>query len=306
MVSSYRRGDCGEGQGRAPGQARGRERKREQGRRGKGDGGCVREGGRRRDRERLRRFRLIDDTFMRAAFRDQLPLAQHVLRKLTGIPTLTLEKSETQRDLSRATGSRGIVLDVYGVDESGNQYDLEIQTGSNLNPRRFRYYGSAMDVDSLPAGAPYDDLSERWLVVLLERDPEGSVRQVRHYRASALDDGRVLEDGAHLLYVNASYRGEDEIGALMMDFCQPDPELIADGMLRERVQYLKTNDEGVLEMCRISDEIREEGREEGREETKLADLRNVMRAMGVSVQGALDVLAVPESERARYESLLEE
>ena len=67
-------------------------------------------------------------------------------------------------------------------------------------------------------------------------------------------------------------------------------------------------------MCRISDEIREEGRregleegrEEGREETKLADLRSVMRNMGVSVQRALDVLAVPESERARYESLLEE
>ena len=62
-------------------------------------------------------------------------------------------------------------------------------------------------------------------------------------------------------------------------------------------------------MCRISDEIREEGRreglEEGREETKLADLRSVMRNMGVSVQRALDVLAVPESERAHYESLLQ-
>ena len=113
-----------------------------------------------RDRERLARFRLIDDTFMRAAFRDQLPLAQHVLRKLTGIPTLVLAESETQRDLNRATGSRGVVLDVYGKDESGNQYDLEIQTGSNLNPRRFRYPHSRT---ALPAGygraAPYGALA---------------------------------------------------------------------------------------------------------------------------------------------------
>ena len=268
----------------------------------------------RRDRERLARFRLVDDTFMRAAFRDQLPLAQHVLRKLTGIASLTLAESETQRDLTRATGSRGVVLDVYGVDEKGNRYDLEIQTGSNLNPRRFRYYGSAMDVDSLPAGAPYDSLPERWLVVLLERDPEGPGRPIRHYRASALDGSGVLEDGAHLLYVNASYRGEDEMGSLMMDFCQSDPQLISDNLLRERVQYLKTNDEGVLEMCRISDEIRAEGREEGRaegreegrEETRLADLRSVIANLGVSVQEALRALNVPENERGYYESLLDE
>ena len=298
---------CGNDRDGTKSQGAKRERVREGGRsrRGGCEGGRRRdcEGNRMRDRERLARFRLIDDTFMRAAFRDQLPLAQHVLRKLTGIPTLVLAESETQRDLNRATGSRGVVLDVYGEDESGNQYDLEIQTGSNLNPRRFRYYGSAMDIDSLPAGAPYDDLPERWLVVLLERDPEGPDRPVRHYRASALDDGRVLEDGAHLLYVNASYRGDDEIGALMMDFCQSDPGLIADGMLRERVQYLKTNDEGVREMCKISDEIREEGREEGREETMVACLRSLVRS-GMSIAEALARLEVPVGERAHYEAAL--
>ena len=118
---------CGNDRDGTKSQGAKRERVRESGRsrRYGCEGGRRRdcEGNRMRDRERLARFRLIDDTFVRAAFRDQLPLAQHVLRKLTGIPTLVLAESETQRDLNRATGSRGVVLDVYGKDESGNQYD---------------------------------------------------------------------------------------------------------------------------------------------------------------------------------------
>ena len=42
------------------------------------------------DLARLRGFRPIDDTFMRCLFRDNLPLAQLVLRIITGIEDLTL------------------------------------------------------------------------------------------------------------------------------------------------------------------------------------------------------------------------
>ena len=102
----------------------------------------------REDLERLERFRLLDDTFMRQVFRGQLGLAQHVLRILTGLDGLTLVKEETQHDLKRATGSKSPVLDVWGTDGSGTQYDMEVQAGSGLDPLRFRYYGSAMDVDA--------------------------------------------------------------------------------------------------------------------------------------------------------------
>ena len=68
-----------------------------------------------RDLERLERFRVLDDTFMRQVFKDNLPLAQHVLRTLTGIDDLKLTREETQRYLKRLAGSHSVVLDVWGV-----------------------------------------------------------------------------------------------------------------------------------------------------------------------------------------------
>ncbi|MDO4798858.1 MAG: hypothetical protein Q4A01_12670, partial [Coriobacteriales bacterium] len=207
-----------------------------------------------RDLERLERFRVMDDTFMRQVFRGQRELVQRVLRIITGADDLVLAESETQRDLKRVAGSKSVVLDVWGTDLAGVQYDLEVQAGSDLDPLRFRYYGSAMDVDALLSGGDYDALPERWVVVVLERDPDGPGRRLRRY-CTREGDGASLADGARLLYANAAWRGDDELGSLMADFCQSDPDKIRDGLLRDRVQYLKRDPEGVREMCRISEEI---------------------------------------------------
>ena len=137
---------------------------------------------RQRDLERLERFRVLDDTFMRQVFKDNLPLAQHVLRIITGIKDLVLLREDTQQDLKRLAGSHSVALDVWGEDPWGNQYDLEVQCGSNLEPKRFRYYGSSMDIESLLAGKDYSALPMRWIVVVLEKDPEGAGRALRHYQ----------------------------------------------------------------------------------------------------------------------------
>ena len=267
------------------------------------------EGGRlERDLERLGRYRLLDDTFMRQAFRGQPELAQHVLRIITGIGDLELAEEETQRDLRRVTGSKSPVLDVWGTDASGTQYDMEVQLGSGLEPLRVRYYGSAMDVDALAAGEDYGGLPERWVVVVLERDPDGPARRLRHYRACELSDGSALEDGAHLLYANAAWRGDDKLGSLMADFCESDPDRIRDDMVRKRVQYLKRDPEGVREMCRISDEIFNEGVQKGIEKgatsNLLENVRSLMETLHLTAQQALDALRVPADDQERYIAML--
>ena len=82
------------------------------------------------DLKRIKNFRPIDDTFMRAIFRDNLPLAQHVLRVVTGLSDLFLTEEKTQADMNRVTGARSICLDVYGKDTSGKRFDLEVQKAS--------------------------------------------------------------------------------------------------------------------------------------------------------------------------------
>jgi hypothetical protein len=200
------------------------------------------------------------------------------------------------------------VLDVWGVDAKGTQYDLEVQIGDDLEPLRFRYYGSAMDVDALPSGHEYQELPERWVVVLLERDPAGAGIRLRHLRMRE-DDGTVLEDGTHLLYVNAAWRGDDELGSLMADFCESDPDKIHDRLLRERVQYLKRSDEGRDRMCRISDEIYNEGLEQGLEQGRaqgleqgMAALAEQLRSRGVSDDLIAQAIESAKSQRSNADS----
>ena len=64
------------------------------------------------DLQRLQGFRPIDDTFMRGLFKENIPLAEFVLRIITGKQDLILTKCETQADFKRVTGARSICLDV--------------------------------------------------------------------------------------------------------------------------------------------------------------------------------------------------
>lgn len=79
------------------------------------------------DLQRLQSFRPIDDTFMRCLFRNNVPLAEMVLRIITGKNDLQLVSCETQADLKRVTGARSILLDAYGTDSTGKKYDIEVQ-----------------------------------------------------------------------------------------------------------------------------------------------------------------------------------
>ena len=94
----------------------------------------------------------------------------------------------------------------------------------------------------------------------------------------------------------------------MADFCESDPAMIRDDLVRERVQYLKTNPEGVHSMCRIMEEALEQEREraakETRQQTVLEFVRKMVKNGKMAAQDALDMLEIPKSEQRRYLSML--
>ncbi len=71
------------------------------------------------DLHRLRLLRPIDDDFMRCLFKDNIPLAEFVLRIITDKPDLIITDCETQKDMKRLAGARSICLDAYGTDSAG-------------------------------------------------------------------------------------------------------------------------------------------------------------------------------------------
>ena len=241
----------------------------------------------REDLERLRGFRPIDDTFMRGLFKDNIPLAELVLRIIVGKPDLTLVKCETQADLKRVTGARSVCLDAYATDNTGKKYDIEIQRADNgADPHRARYHSSALDVENLDEKQEYRELPDSYVVFITENDYYKAGEPVYVIQNMNLTLGQPFGDGAHILYVNGQYRGDSDIGRLMHDFNCTKAEDMNFELMAERTRYLKENPKGVNEMCKVMEDLRvesfTEGREEGRvEQAKATALKMSQKGMSI-------------------------
>ncbi len=214
---------------------------------------------RQQDLERLRRLRPIDDDFMRCMFKDNVPLAQLVLRIITDKPDLVITECQTQKDMKRLAGARSICLDAYGTDAAGKKYDLEIQReDKGADPHRARYHSSVMDVENLDAGQDFDQLPDTYTIFITEKDFYGIGKPIYRIERMNLDTGKSFKDGEHILYVNGEYRGSSDIGKLMHDFNCTDADDMNFELMAERTRYLKENPEGVGQMCKVIEDMRKE------------------------------------------------
>lgn len=225
-----------------------------------------------RDLQRLRDFRPIDDDFMRCMFKDNIPLVQMVLRIILGKEDLTILRCDTQADMKRVTGARSLCLDAYATDSAGKKYDIEIQRADiGAGAHRARYHSSVMDVENLDAGQEFDELPDTYTIFITEKDFFGEGEPLYFIERVNRTTGRPFEDGAYILYVNGEYRGENDIGRLMHDFCCSEAGKMHHSLMSERARYLKEHPEGVSTMCKAIEDMRreaaaeawEEGREEG-------------------------------------------
>ena len=254
-----------------------------------------------KDLERLRRFRPMDDAFMRCLFRDNMPLAQLVLRIITGKEDLTLVREETQKDLKRLVGARSVCLDVHGVDNEGRQYDLEVQRADDgAVPERARYHASAIDIESLDKRQKFVELPGTYIIFITEDDRYGYGRGVYRIERAVLGTERLFGDRQHIIYVNGQYRGDDMLGDLMHDFCCSEPDEMKISLMAESSRYWKEHPKGVEEMCKILEDMRRETAEKATEKNNLESIRIVMRKLKYTAQQAMEFLEIPDSEQKRY------
>lgn len=230
---------------------------------------------RQEDLQRLHDFRPIDDDFMRCLFKDNIPLAELVLRIITGKQDLVITECETQKDMKRLAGARSICLDAYGTDAARKRYDMEIQRQEKgADPHRARYHSSVMDVENLHSGQEFKELPDTYTIFITEKDFYGKGEPVYPIERINLATGKPFEDGEHILYVNGEYRGENKLGKLMHDFNCTQASDMNYKLMAERTRYLKENPKGVSEMCRIMEDMRNESLKEGiQEEKKMTVLR---------------------------------
>lgn len=255
------------------------------------------------DLRTIENYRPIDDDFMRELFRNDLPLAQLVLRIITGIEDLQLTSQETQYDLNRLLGARSICLDVFGTDSKGRKFDLEIQRADRgATPQRARYHSSAIDVEFLKAKDKFTDLPISYVIFITENDVRRENKLIYNFEWTDTVSGTPLGDGAHIVFVNGAYNNAEDtsdLAKLVHDFRCKRAEDMKIKELADRTRYFKETSEGVSIMCKAIEDMRNEAAKEA------AKLNSYQIALNLLAIGEMTDEAIAKATQITLEEVKE-
>ena len=116
--------------------------------------------------------------------------------------------------------------------------------------------------------------------------------------------GEEFADRQHILYVNASYESEDDLGRLMHDFLCSDPDEMYTPMMAEKARYLKEDPKGVEIMCKAMEEMRDEVERRTTEKNRIDAIKSIMKKLRYTAEQAMDLLDIPASDQPKYAAKL--
>ena len=208
------------------------------------------------------KLRLIDDEFMRKVFEGHNECVELVLKIVLDKPDLKVISSQVEYTITNLQG-REIRLDIRAVFD-GKIVNIEIQRAdSGAGIKRARRNSSYMDADQDDIGKYGENLAETYVIFITEKDKFKRALPMYHIERCIMETGQPADDGAHIIYVNGEYRGDDAVGRLMHDFFCTQAGDMHYPVLAERVRQFKESDEGVSSMSKIWDELLEKSKELG-------------------------------------------
>ena len=134
-----------------------------------------------------------------------------------------------------------------------------------------------------------------------------------HIEYAKIRTDDVFDDGSHIIYVNSSITDvSTPLGQLMHDFRCANPDEMYYDVLAERTGRFKKTEEGESTMNAaldalirdVSEERVAEALERGMERERISAIRRMMTELQLTVEKAMSVLAIPQSEWARYKAML--
>lgn len=260
----------------------------------------------------VQRLRLMDDVFFRQCLKDNIPVAECILRILMEKPDLKIISMQVEYVIPNLQG-RGVRLDVYATDSAGKVYDIEMQrANSGAGKRRARYNSSMLDLNHLKTGEAFKQLPETYVIFITEHDVLKMQLPRYHIDRFVRESMTPFDDGEHILYINGAYEGNDDIGKLMHDFRSSNPDDILLEPLKKTINRYKKNPKEAEKMSRELDDWLEEerkagineGEARGQEKERMNSIRSLMKNAGVTAEKAMELLSIDKSLWKKYMALL--
>ena len=245
---------------------------------------------------------LFDDDLMSRVFDKNIEATELLLRIILERKIKVISVNGQEEMKSAAVGGRNITLDVHALDENGEKMDIEVQGNSEgAHIRRARYHSSVLDSRMLKEGQEFKEIKDSYVIFIYKHDKFQEGLPLYHIDRYVRETGNLFEDGSHIIYVNGNYKGDDEIGHLMQDFHQTDPDNMHYKELSQGVRHFKEVEEGRDTMCEAVQEYAKEYAK-----TEKAELvENFMKNMNLTLKQALDAAGIQGEEREAIIQLLQ-
>ena len=256
--------------------------------------------------ELVNELTLFDDDLMSRVFDKNIKATELLLRIILGKKVKVISVTGQNEMKNHQVGGRNITLDVDAMDENGEEIDIEVQGNSEgAHVRRARYHSSMVDSRMLKEGQAFRELKDSYVIFIYKHDKFRKGLPLYHVERYVGETNEQFRDGSHIIYVNGNYKGNDEIGQLMQDFREKNPECMHYTELAESVKHFKEKEGGREEMSEIVERYineRVEERVEERvkecvEEEKTISVQNLMNNMKWTLDQALDALGIKGKER---------
>ena len=272
--------------------------------------------------ELVNELTLFDDDLMSRVFDKNIKATELLLRIILDKKVKVISVTGQNEMKNHQVGGRNITLDVDAMDENGEEIDIEVQGNSEgAHVRRARYHSSMVDSRMLKEGQAFRELKDSYVIFIYKHDKFQKGLPLYHVERYVGETNEQFRDGSHIIYVNGNYKGNDEIGQLMQDFREKNPECMHYTELAESVKHFKEKEGGHEEMSeiveryineRVEERVEERVKEcveervkecveervkERVEKEKTISVQNLMNNMKWTLDQALDALGIKGKER---------
>ena len=261
--------------------------------------------------ERIEEFTLFDDIFMSAVFDNNPDAAGTLLRIILDRKDLTVTEVHAQKRLINLL-YHGVTLDIDATTSSGDHMDVEVQRESKgAPPRRGRYILTMMDHAALDKGLDYSELRDSYVIFITEHDYFGLGKPLYRAEWKLLDAEETPFDvGTHMIYVNGAFKAnpgeETELSKLIHDFHCKKAEDMLIPELASTVWDFKNTERGQKAVSKVIQDLIESAEAAAVINTSVIYVQNMVANLHLSVDQAMDALAIPAEQRLEIKKRLEE
>lgn len=241
---------------------------------------------------------LFDDNLMTLVLNQNVQAIELILRIILERPVHVKEHHVQEELRNPIVDGRNITLDVVAVEDDGTEINIEVQGNSaGAHVKRARFHSAAMDYRMLKKNEEFGQLRDSYVIFIYKYDKFGKGLPVYRARRVVEETGNSLDDGSYIIYVNGSYKGNDEIGKLICDFHSLKSEGMNFRELADGLHHFKETGEGRETMCEAVEEYAKEYAKEYACEEKINTAKNLMINMNWTLEETLNNMGVTEPER---------